>query len=195
MSSSALALSPGTEFYNDFQNKATVMMSYTLTDNQTTQISLAFYNIEPPSVSLFAIEPANAIPDPSAWFTLECGGNSTTVLLSQDYTWSSIGAYFFQIDSPIAINKECFITPHGQNMKLTTEASTQLQSNYLLDYFVIPDTAMSEMLAHVNNTASSTFVLFNIFLMVAGFLLVCFFIVFLWKIFEYFIKRSRLKEG
>ena len=177
---------------------------------QTDKITVNYVESQNPIVRVL-IMPFDGVGDADTYINISCShsGFTHTIIPSLNglVSWSegdgyledmielfptSDGQTLSTIDEETAItySESCSITAVGEDIMFLVQ-EIQSKQNFYEYVMATPTDATSDLLADVYDSLMSGYILLNIFLMVAGFFLFLFLAVFIWKTYEYIIKRIK----
>ena len=155
--------------------------------------------------------PNSTAPDPTATLTLSCPSVSGTLNLNNVDNWVADGWFFDYVEltpgvwnqtirtgldeeAQIDSSTFCNITADNQDLFVNFYAVVEGSSSLTCpdcDRYSIPNEALGSVVNRIESTVLAVFDLFDMSLMVVGFLIVLFVIVMIYKVFRHFANKGR----
>jgi hypothetical protein len=195
-------------------------LSYTSSNNIITtyylpqNISLEHVEVrtmaELKSYTMYISPVSNSPPLNNTTFYYNCLGSSENLTLSERIGWNDNGfaiilvnllpGYEDQIinsknneEDYILNSNTCTFAIYGQEVYLSILTLPKFSQADLSGFFTTPDDAMGQLVTRTTDTLTSSFDIIKMLLVITGFILTMFLLVFVWKLLEYFV--SRVKGG
>ncbi len=202
------------QLMDEYKGYNTVAYSIYAIDGQTVQLDLRSTNdLYSPDVSMILISslaPHVAIrPNPGDSINIACSNINRTYYLDSQITWSNIymaniqiplnsgysqGAYYSTEEaSHTKYSNLCYVTMHGNDAMLEIHYRPQIQSP-LAKAFELPDSATNEIIQRIGHTLTAAFDIIKLVIIATGLILLVFIIVFMAKVFMFFIKKLRVRR-
>jgi hypothetical protein len=155
--------------------------------------------------------PNSTAPDPTATLTLSCPSTAGTLNLNYVDNWVGDGWFFDYIElapgvwdqtirtgldeeAQIDSSMICNLTANNQDLFVNFYAVIEGSSSLTCpdcNRYSIPNEALGGVVGRVESTVLAVFDLFDMSLMVVGFLIVLFVIVMIYKVFMHFANKGR----
>jgi hypothetical protein len=198
----------------DYKGYNTVSYSIYAQDGQTLLLDLRstdeLYSPDVYMIIISSFAPHEGIsPNPGDSINIACSNINRTYYLDSQMTWTTVymanihiplnsgysqGAFYsIEETSHTKYSNLCYVTMHGNDAMLEIHYRPMIQSP-LSKAFQIPDEATNEIIQRTGHTLTAAFDVIKLVIIAAGLVLLIFIIVFMAKVFMFFVKKLKVRK-